>query len=98
MQCTEVKQISLQEFLESKRPKRGTLTVIRDWMLSHGEYKTPFEIAEYLRSIGYIDGVSDSAITARLRDLRKPKFGSYVVSHLPVREGSQAKKYRVSLI
>ncbi len=46
--------------------------VIRDWMLGHGGWRTPAEIE---RATGF----PQASISAQLRHLRKPRFGSYVV-------------------
>lgn len=61
---------------------------VRDWMLGHGEWRTLAEIREALR-------FADSSISAQLRHLRKPRFGSYRVEKRR-RDGSGTWEYRVS--
>ena len=60
---------------------------VRDWMLEHGEWRTLAEIREALR-------FADSSISAQLRHLRKPRFGSYRVEKR--RRGGGTWEYRVS--
>ena len=38
--------------------------------------------------------VSDSSVTARIRDLRKPRYGAHVIEKR-IREGSRAYEYRL---
>lgn len=45
---------------------------VREWMLAHGGWGTLAEIRDAL-------GYSDASISAQLRHLRKPQFGSYRV-------------------
>jgi hypothetical protein len=54
----------------------------------------PHEIQRVLKD-SYGEMHSDSSITARLRDLRKAKFGAYTVEKR-IREGSKAYEYRLS--
>jgi hypothetical protein len=49
-------------------------------LMQDGEYRTLREIADECRA-------SEASVSARLRDLRKPKFGSYVVDRRRVSEG-----------
>lgn len=60
---------------------------IRDWMLAHGSWRTLVEMRE---SLGY----PESSISAQLRHLRKPQFGSYVVEKRR-RHASGTWEYRV---
>ena len=61
---------------------------IREWMLAHGGWRTLAEIREAL-------GYSDASISAQLRHLRKPQFGSYRVEKRR-RNGRGTWEYRVS--
>lgn len=45
---------------------------IRDWMLGHSGWRT---LAEISGALGY----PESSVSAQLRHLRKPQFGSYQV-------------------
>lgn len=66
--------------------------VIRD-LLSRGEPMTTYEVSTHLV---FIMGkcFSESAISARIRDLRKPQFGGYKVDSRP-RQGSSAWEYQI---
>lgn len=55
-------------------------------LMFDGEWRTLKEIAEYA------DG-SEAAVSARLRDLRKPRFGGYTVERK--HEGNGVYSYRV---
>jgi hypothetical protein len=59
---------------------------VRDLMLD-GHWRTLDEIGVYVKG-------SEAAISARLRDLRKPKFGGYVVDRQNV--GGGVWRYRVT--
>lgn len=52
--------------------------------------------AEIIRELYYEDGEmrSDSCITARIRDLRKPEFGGFTVNSRK-RSGSRAWEYQL---
>lgn len=52
-----------------------------------GHWHTLAELAEIARA-------SDAAVSARVRDLRKPKFGGYTVDRLYIRKGVWA--YRIA--
>jgi len=76
--------------------KRSGLKEIRNWMLSHGDWRTPEEIRKHLIIEYFHTNLSDASITARLRDLRKAQFGSYNVEKR-IRRGTQSREYRVML-
>lgn len=68
--------------------------VIRD-LLSRGHAYSTYEVAGYLEiTIGR--RISESAVSARIRDLRKPKYGGYTVISKP-RQGCTAWEYRVEV-
>lgn len=74
--------------------KRSGLATIRDYMLCHSDWRTPYEIREQLIIQGFHTNLSDAGITARLRDLRKTRFGSYQVDKR-IRKGTNSREYRV---
>lgn len=55
-------------------------------LMSDGKYRTLREIAEAV-------GGSEAGVSARLRDLKKPRFGSYRVGR--VRQASGVHYYKV---
>ena len=57
-------------------------------LMRDGVYRTLSEIAEHT-------GDPEASVSARLRDLRKPKFGSYTVERRYVRRGLH--EYRLAL-
>jgi hypothetical protein len=59
-----------------------------------GEWWTPFEIMRTLQ-MNHNEWHSDSTVTARLRDLRKPQYGGYVIEKR-LRIGSKAYEYRIA--
>jgi hypothetical protein len=63
------------------------LALVRDYMLRHGEWRT-------LREIHAATGVEMPSASARLRDLRKSKFGAYAVERERVSKGLY--RYRVT--
>jgi hypothetical protein len=58
-------------------------------VLRLGGWWTPWQIQPNVRCM-----VSDSSITARLRDLRKPQYGAHKIEKRK-REGSRAFEYRL---
>ena len=67
--------------------------VIRD-LLSRGYAYTTYEVAGFIEiSIGR--RISESAISARIRDLRKNQFGGYTVNSRP-RHGCNAWEYQIN--
>jgi hypothetical protein len=75
-------------------PTIGTLNALVLEILSGGSWVMPWEICEKLWRDHHLR-VSDSSITARLRDLRKDRFGRHTVE-LRKREGSRAFEYRLA--
>ena len=63
-------------------------------MVKSGEWWMPHEICAAIRS-HYGHMVSDSSVTARLRDLRKPAYGGHAVDKR-IRFGSKAYEYKVT--
>jgi hypothetical protein len=55
------------------------LDSVRAWMIS-GHWRT-------LASLAELTGAPESSVSARLRDLRKPKFGCYKVERRYVKRG-----------
>lgn len=69
------------------------LEAVRD-LMKDGRWRLPSEICRKLRpQLGYKPG--EAAVTARLRDLRKPQFGSYQVK-CRRRESSRAYEYAIT--
>ncbi len=61
--------------------------------MMESEWITPWEIQNTIhRLTGEIH--SDSSITARMRDLRKPEYGGYLVERRK-REGTKSFEYRM---
>jgi phage gp37-like protein len=68
--------------------------VIRD-LLSRGHAYSTYEVVGYLEiTIGR--RISESAVSARIRDLRKPEFGGYTVISRP-RQGCTAWEYCIEV-
>lgn len=68
--------------------------VIRD-LLSRGHAYSTYEVAGFLEiTIGR--RISESAVSARIRDLRKPQFGGYKVISRP-RQGCSAWEYSIAV-
>jgi hypothetical protein len=78
-------------------PKASVLNLnglVRSVLLSDGEWLTPSQIQRgILNRTGEMH--SDSSITARIRDLRKPEYGGHVIEKR-IREGSRAYEYRLA--
>lgn len=62
-------------------------------LLSDGQWKAPFELCEEIwRTRGV--RVSDSSLTARLRDARKAQYGAHTVA-IRKRHGTKYYEYRL---
>lgn len=72
----------------------GTLNAHVLAILSDGRWVMPWEICARLWHDRKLR-VSDSTVTARLRDLRKDQFGKHKIE-LRKREGSRAYEYRLA--
>ncbi len=66
--------------------------VIKD-LLSRGHFYSTYEVVGYLQ-ITHRKLISESAASARIRDLRKPQFGGYKVESRP-RSGHTSWEYRI---
>ena len=79
---------------DPKGPTTGTLNA---WVLlllrCGGRWWMPQELCRAILRTHKVM-VSDSSITARLRDLRKPRYGSHVIEKR-IRAGSRAYEYRL---
>ena len=62
-------------------------------LLKDGRWWCPWELCDEIRRTRSIR-VSDSTVTARLRDLRKPEYGAHKVE-IRKRHGSKAFEYRM---
>ena len=68
------------------RPLTTQLAATKELMVD-GNWRTLEEIEEVTRH-------PQASVSARLRDLRKPKFGGYVVDRR-MRKGTRTREYRV---
>jgi hypothetical protein len=74
------------------RTKRTLCDVVREIMLIH-EWVTPYFVQQEVeRKTG--EWHSDSTITARIRDLRKPRYG-YVIEHRDAKPGRSIQEYKI---
>ena len=62
-------------------------------LMKSGDWWMPHELINAIRN-RYDILISDSSCTARLRDLRKPRYGAHVIEKR-IREGSRAYEYRM---
>ena len=77
-----------------------TYTPMLDYVRLTGLLKRVYEVMEdgqwhILAEISWIAGGSQASVSARLRDLRKPKFGSFQVDRERVKAGLW--RYRLKL-
>jgi hypothetical protein len=70
--------------------------MVYDILRGSGEWWAPWELCNAILS-RYALKVSDSSITARLRDLRKPQYGGHSIDKRR-REGSAAFEYRIGVL
>ena len=80
-------------FDERPAPTVGTLNSIVLEIIKDGRWRTPYELCSIILRDHKVM-ISDSSLTARLRDLRKGKYGNYDVEKQP-RIGSRAYEYRL---
>lgn len=84
-------------FDERAAPNIGTLnsTVlgIMSRSMLRGEWLMPYEICDIILSYNKVR-ISDSSCTARIRDLKKAKYGGHIITKR-IREGSRAYEYRI---
>lgn len=86
------------EFTFDKGPSAGTLNAwgleaLQHYRPSDQAWWVPAELIKFIR-VGHSVLISDSSCTARLRDLRKPRYGAHVIEKRK-REGSRAYEYRL---
>ena len=62
-------------------------------LLSSGQWMAPWEICDEIWRTRQVR-VSDSSITARLRDLRKPEYGGHSIG-IRKRHGTKYYEYRI---
>lgn len=67
----------------------GQLDRVRD-LMADGEWRTLAQIARAVNA-------SEAAVSARLRDLRKVKFGAHAVERVRVQGGNGLHVYRLTL-
>lgn len=80
-------------FEPSLSPNAGTLNAIVRGILFRGGWVTPYEICDKVLQFHNLR-ISDASATARIRDLRKAKFGAYKIEKRR-REGSRAYEYAI---
>ena len=80
-------------FEERAAPTVGTLNAFVLDIMADGKYRMPWEICDIIL-LAYQIKISDSSLTARLRDLRAVKYGNHTVEKR-IREGSRAYEYRI---
>lgn len=80
-------------FEERKAPSAGTLNAIVLKIMSDGSWRMPYELCDIILTRHKVT-ISDSSVTARLRELRAAKYGNYNVEKR-IRAGSKAYEYRV---
>lgn len=78
---------------EPKAPSIGSLNATVLAILSDHEWRMPWEICAEVKKRTQVM-ISDSSATARLRDLRKDKFGSHKIVKRQ-RQDSSAYEYRL---
>lgn len=78
---------------EACAPTADTLNAYVLAVLSDGKWYMPYEICNDILATKRIR-ISDSSCTARLRDLRKAKYGSHVIEKRR-RAGSTAYEYKL---
>jgi hypothetical protein len=84
----------LLDFAIPEPPSIVTLNgMVYDILRRSGDWWMPWELCNAIQN-RYDLKISDSSCTARLRDLRKPRFGSHVIEKRR-REGSTAYEYRM---
>ncbi len=79
---------------EVAEPSRASLNGMVYEALLGGGWWTPWELCRFIGIRARVK-VSDSSITARLRDLRKPRYGANVIEKRQ-RGGSKAFEYRMA--
>jgi hypothetical protein len=85
--------VQLQLQLEQSVPKPLTLTgVVREILLTH-EWLSPYQLQSLVEARTG-EWHSDSALTARLRELRRPEYGGYNIEKRK-RENSRSYEYRL---
>lgn len=80
-------------FETQAEPTTKTLNGIVLKIMSDGKWRLPWEVCGIVLQ-DYKMKISDSSATARLRDLRKDKYGSHTVEKRKVSE-SNAYEYRL---
>ena len=80
-------------FEDRPAPTVGTLNAIVLDIMADGRWRMPFEICDLILRLHRVK-ISDSSCTARIRDLKKAKFGGHSVEKR-IRDGSRAYEYRL---
>jgi hypothetical protein len=82
-------------FEDRPAPTVGTLNaIVLDIMGADRRWRTPWELCDIILRDKKLK-ISDSSCTARIRDLKKAKFGGHSVEKR-IRSGSRAYEYRLA--
>jgi hypothetical protein len=87
--CIEQPELNFAE----RSPTTGTLNAMVFDILNGAQWWMPWELCAEIKKRHNVM-VSDSSITARIRDLRKERFGSHVIERRK-RQDSTAYEYRL---
>ena len=82
------------DLFERKEPSIGTLNAMVFSIMLDGSWRMPWEICNAVKARTQVL-ISDSSATARIRDLRKTRYGSHVIEKRK-RVGSKAYEYRLT--
>lgn len=75
---------------------KTTTELVREIMM-RGEWVTPYSVQSSIR-VKEGRQVSDAAITARIRELRRPEFGGHTIDSRPCGGNSRAHEYRMKVL
>jgi hypothetical protein len=92
--CVEQAAFDFDRSPEPPEPCVRTLVEIVRTILGRGRWYTPWELCDEIRILHGVR-ISDSSVTARIRDIRKPQYGGQQVE-LRKRENSRAYEYRLA--
>lgn len=81
-------------FEERATPAVGTLNAIVLGIMADGKWRMPFELCDIILRTHKVR-ISDSSCTARIRELRRGKYGNHTVDKR-IRAGSRAYEYRLA--
>lgn len=85
--------VQLELPLAQQAPTTGTLNAWVLSLLATGRWYAPWELCREIQ-LRHLTLVSDSSVTARIRDLRKSRYGSHVIEKR-IRANSRAYEYHL---